>query len=238
MRDRVVAATLILFAAWFVVRGVPFLGRGRPAVWATPTSEAYDRGQIVPVTVPGGGRVCATQMPWGPRARFVEVRVRPAAGTPAPALAYEATAPGGYRATGSVPAGLPRDGRAIAEIAPAPREVFGTLCVVNRGTAPLDLYGVPRSGRFASASTITVGGRKLEDRDLSILLLSNPHQSIAARLGDVLGNVAAFRPAGPWLVWALFALALLGVPVAVATAVARAARADGSPPSGPPSDPT
>jgi hypothetical protein len=149
-----------------------------------------------------------------------------------------------------VPAGLPRDGRAIARIAPAAREVYGTLCVTNRGDAPLDLYGVPRNGRYYAPSTITVDGHEIADRQLSVLLLSNPHQSIGARLGDVMSHVAAFRPLSSWMAWIVLGLLLAGTPVAVAVALARAAEedearaapaspapGDSSPPSPPPSAP-
>jgi hypothetical protein len=230
MHRGVLAGALVLFLAWFLVKGIPFLTEGRPATWATPTSTPSSGDQIAPVTVGAGGRICVGGMPWGPDARYVELRVQPGVHAMAPAIDLVATAPG-YRATATVPAGLKQNAEAIAKIAPASHEVTGTLCVVPR--AKLSLYGVLKQGRLAAPVAVTLDGRRVADRQLSVTLLTNPSQSLLGRFGDALDHVAAFRPVGRWFVW-LVALALvLGTPVALAFALAEAAAEDDEPEESP-----
>jgi hypothetical protein len=231
MRRRLVIGVLAAFAAWFLVKAVPYLTEGRPAVWATPTSEPYTAAQLSPVTVPARRQVCVDGMPWAPDARYVQLRVLPGVRPArAPELGVEATGPG-YRATGTVPAGLRQNDQAIARIAPAPRELSGRLCVTNRGARALALYGVGRQGRLAAPVEMTVAGREVADRQLSVTLLSNPDQSLIGRMGDVLDHVAAFRPIGTWIVWLVLAALLVGVPAGVAVALGKAAALDDDQPS-------
>jgi hypothetical protein len=223
----VLIGTLVLFAAWFVVKAVPFLTEGRPAIWATPTSSPFSAGQLVPVAVPAGERVCITGMPWGPQARYVELQMLPGVRARTPPVAVEATGPGGYRATGTIAAGLRQNEKGVARIAAAPDEVTGTLCATNRGRRALSLYGVPKQGRFVVPGVrMTVAGEPVLDRQLSVTLLSSPDQSLIGRMGDVLWHAAAWRPIGTWALWILMALLLVGTPVAVAVALARAAADD------------
>jgi hypothetical protein len=231
MRRRLVIGVLVAFGAWFLVKAVPYLTEGRPAIWATPTSEPYTAALLQPVTVPARGQVCVDGVPWSPDAKYVQLRVLPGV-RPAqtPELGVEATGPG-YRATGTVPAGLRQNDQAIAKITPAPRELSGRLCVTNRGARPLALYGVGKQGRLAAPVKVTVAGRELPDRQLSVTLLSSPNQSLLGRMGDVTSHVAAFRPVGAWVVWLLLVALLIGVPVAVAVALGKAAALDDDQPS-------
>jgi hypothetical protein len=225
MRRGVLAGTLVLFLAWFLVKALPFLTDGRPATWATPTSTPFSGDQLAPVTVPAGGRICVSGMPWAPDARYVQLRVLPGVRGRSPALDVLATAPG-YRAAATIPAGLPQNADAIAKIDPAPREVTGSLCVTNRGTTKLGFYGVLEKGRLAAPVEVTVDGRPSADRQLSVTLLTNPSQSLLGRFDDVLDHVAAFRPVGPWLVWLLALALMLGTPLALALTLAAAVGED------------
>jgi hypothetical protein len=223
---RVVGATLLVLLAWFVVKGVPFLTKDRPAIWATPTSEAFDAAQLAPVTVPArGGRVCVDGIPWAPEAKYVQLRVLPGVKATTPPIDVVAAAPG-YHATATIPAGLPQNAQALAKLTPAPREVTGSLCAINRGPRPLALYGVAKAGRLEAPVKVTIDGNPLPDRQLTVTLLSNPSQSPLARLGDIFSHIAAWRPWGAWAVWIVALLLLLGTPVALAIALGRAAEAD------------
>jgi hypothetical protein len=239
MRNRIVLGGLALLLAWLAVFGVDYLGRGRLAIWATPTSEAAKPADLRPITVPARGRVCADSIPFGPEVRYVAVRVLPATGTATTGpLLFEIRAADRYYATATVPAGLPGGARAIAKVKPYKDEIYGVLCVYNKSSRPLDLAGVPRNGSYASSSKFYINDKPFEDRELSITLLSGTHQSLAARFGSILAHVAAFRPIGAWLVWVVLALLVAGVPVATLRALSWAAERDGSsPPSPPPSDP-
>lgn len=227
MRRGVLIGTLGLFLVFFLWKAVPFLTKGRPATWATPTSTPLAEDQLVPITIPAGQQVCATGMPWGPQARYVQIQVLPGVHKTAPAVGIEATGPGGYRATGEIAAGLKQNDKAIGRINAAPKEITGEVCFTNRGSAPLDIFGVPRTGRFVAPTVeVKVDGKPLIDRQPSITLLSNPDQALIARMGDVLWHAAAWRPIGTWALWILLALLLVGTPVGVAFALAKAAGAD------------
>jgi hypothetical protein len=225
MHKGMLASALALFLAWFVVKAVPFLTEGRPAVWATPTSVPYQPELLKPVTLPPGGRSCVDGIPWAPEARYVSVSVLPGVRRRTQEIGVEARA-SGYRANGVIPAGLGQNQRGYARIAAAPREVTGAVCVVNRGTRPLSLFGVPKGGREEAPVSVTVDGRPVNDRQLSITLLSSPSQSIIGRLGTVIAHVASFRPVSPWMVWIVVVLLIVGTPVAIGVALARAAADD------------
>jgi hypothetical protein len=225
MRRGLLVGTLALLAAWFLVKAVPFLTEGRPAVWATPTSRPFSAQQLFPVAVPAGRRACVTGMPWGPQARYVQLEVLPGVRNRTPPLTVEASGPG-YRASGAIAGGLKQNAKGVARIAAAPRELTGSVCVLNRGTRPLELFGVSTQGRQVAPVRMTVAGRDVKDRQLSITLLSNPDQSLIARMGDVLGHVAGFRPVGTWVVWILLLLLLLATPAGVALALSRAGAMD------------
>jgi GAF domain-containing protein len=250
MRRGILAGFLGLFLVWFLVAGLAYLLKSRPAIWATPTSEPYDVGQLTPIAVPGHGRICVDGMPWAPEARFVQLRVLPGPKGRTPAIGVEATGPGGYRAEAEIPAGLLQNARATAPIRPAGKQITGTLCVTNEGTRPTSFYGVPTADRLGAPVKVTLNGSAVADRQLSVTLLQSGDKSILGRLGTVLSHVAAFRPVGAWMVWILLALLLVGAPVGVALALARASAEDDeaataapapggtTPPSPPPSAPS
>jgi hypothetical protein len=225
MRKSLLVAALGIFAVWFLVKGLPFLLHDRPAIWQTPTSTPQTAADLLPVTATPGGQLCVDGMPWAPQARYVQVTLLPGVHRTAPAVDVVASAPG-YRATGRIPAGLRQNAKAYVKIAPAPREVNGTLCLVNRGARPLAFYGVPRNGRLPAPVKVTLDGVPFADRQVSVTLLTNPSQPILGRLGDILDHVAAFRPLAAWEVWLLALALVLGTPVAVAVALARAGALD------------
>jgi hypothetical protein len=226
MRRGIVAGFLGLFLVWFLVAGLAYLDKARPAIWATPTSEPYDVSQLTPIAVPGHGRICVDGMPWAPQARFVQLRVLPGPRARTAAIGVAATGPGGYRADAQILGGLAQNARATVPIRPARKEITGTLCVTNEGARPLSFYGVPTADRLGAPVKVTLDGKPVPDRQLSVTLLQSRDKSILGRLGTVLSHVATFRPIGPWLVWILLALLLVGAPVGVALALARASAED------------
>ena len=223
MRRGLLAGVLVLFALWFVVRAMPFLDRGRPAVFATPTVQPTDPASLAPIAVKGGQSACADQIPWGPDARYVQFTLTGSKWPPSP-LRIVATGPG-YRAVARLPEGAAGDAQQTVAITPARTEIpNGTLCVVNEGRHQIKLYGI-NQGRGSSPSTTTVGGKPV-DQELSVTLLTSPSQSLTARLGTISSHIAAFRPLTGWQVFLLGLLAAFGVPVAVGVALARAAAED------------
>lgn len=223
MRKRVLAGFLVLFALWFVVKALPFLDQGRPAVYATPTIQPNEPGVLVPVTIKGGQTACTDKIPWGPDARYVQFTLT-GGKWPASPLTLVASGPG-YRAVAHQPAGTPGDAAQTLPITPATKNMTnGRLCMTNDGRHQVMLYGIAQ-GRGSGPSTTTVDGKPLP-QELSITLLTHRSQSIGGRLGTIASHIAAFRPLTGWMVWIIGLLAVLGVPLAVGVALARAAAED------------
>ena len=224
MRKGLFAGTLALFAVWFVWKTVPFLRTERPATYATPTVQPTEPATLAPIVVKGGKTVCTDQIPLGPDARYVQFTLTGASKFPASPITIVASAPG-YRAVARLPAGTPGDVLQTVRLQPAPRPVEdGTLCLTNEGRHQVAFYGI-NPGRGSSPSTTTVDGKPIP-QELSLTLLTSPSQALGARLGTLASHIAAFRPLTGWQVFLLGLLAVLGVPVAVAFALARAAAQD------------
>jgi hypothetical protein len=226
MRSRLFAGVLILFAGWFVWKALPFLRADRQAVWSTPTVRPEGPAPLAPVKVRHGQRACLDNIDYGPGARYVQVTLQ-GSERPAPALRVEARAPG-YRTDARIAGGAPGDTPVVVPIRPADREVGGgTLCFVNDGRYAARFYGTTL-GRNASLSKTTIDSRPV-DGQISVTLLQSPSASIGSRLGDIASHIAAFRPVTGWEVFVLGILAVLGVPLLVAAALAQAAAADARP---------
>jgi hypothetical protein len=229
MRRRLFAGTLALFALWFVWKAIPWLDRARPATYATPTVQPYDPGLLSPIAVKGGKTVCTDQMPWGPDARYVQFTLTGNPKRPNPAIDVVASG-NGYRATTRLAAGAAGDALQTLKITPASTTLpGGTLCLTNTGRHQVKFYGIA-PGRGSGPSVTKVDGTAIEP-ELSVTLLTNPSQSLIARLGTLPSHIAAFRPLTGWEVFLLALLAVIGVPVAVAFALARAAAQDDDEPS-------
>jgi hypothetical protein len=236
MSRRLLAGTLVLFALWFVWKAIPWLDRARPATFATPTVQPYDPSVLAPIAVKGHKTVCTDQIPWGPDARYVQFTLLGNKKRPNPAIDVVA-AGDGYRATTRLAPGATGDQLQTLKVAPARATLGnGTLCLTNTGKHQVKFYGIA-PGRGGGPSITTVDGAAI-DPELSVTLLTSPSQSIVDRLGTVSSHIAAFRPLTGWEVFLLALLAVLGVPVAVAFALARAAAQDddGAAAAPPPAD--
>lgn len=235
MRKGLLAGFLALFALWFLWKAVPFLDRARPATYATPTVQPTDPGSLAPIALKGGKTACTDQIPLGPDARYVQFTLV-GGKRPSPAITIVARA-AGYRSVARLPAGAQGDVLQTVRIAPAPRAVTdGTVCLTNEGRHQVAFYGT-NPGRSSGPSTTVVDGTAIP-QELSLTLLTSPSQGLGARLGTIASHIAAFRPLTGWQVWILGLLAIFGVPVAVAVALARAAAEDdaASDHTGPPGD--
>jgi hypothetical protein len=233
MRKGLLAGVLALFALWFVWKALPFLDRGRPATYATPTVQPTDPASLAPIAVKGGQRACTDKIPWGPDARYVQLTLT-GSKWPASPLRIEATGPG-YRAIARLPEGTGGDVQQTVAITPARTEIpDGTLCIANEGRHQIKLYGI-NQGRGSSPSTTTVDGKPVP-QELSVTLLTHVSQSLSARLGTIASHIAAFRPLTGWEVFLLGLLAVFGVPLAVGVALARAVAEDEAIVGRPPGD--
>ena len=230
MRRRLLAGFLVLFGVWFVWKALPFLDAGRPDTYATPTDQPTDPTNLVPVDVKRGQQACLDQIPFGPQARYLQFTIKGSKHGPAGAITITASAPGGYLATAHVAAGTPGDVLQTVALAPSPRTVTdGTLCFRNDGRHQLAFYGIG-AGRGSGPSTTYVNGKALA-QEFSVTLLRSPSRPLGDRFATLSSHLAAFRPLTGWEVWLLGLLAIVGVPITVAVALARAASEDDDQPS-------
>jgi hypothetical protein len=97
------------------------------------------------------------------------------------------------------------------------------ICLRNRGTGRLAVFGAP--GLAHRTSSATVAGKPIGG-DVAIRLESAHPRSLLSRLPDAFRHAALFKPSwvGPWTFWVLTAIVLVAVPVVMAWGVARAAR--------------
>jgi hypothetical protein len=229
MRKTPLIVVLLAFGLWFLVKGVGWLDTEKPVVFATPIAQPDSGGELQAVTVPRRERACATDITFGPDARYVVLTVLTEPGTTAGPLRIRVSAPSGYAADAVVPAGTANNQQVIARLSrPAPRELpGGLLCVTNGGRQGIGLYGIDGQ---ASPSVTKVGGPTADGteqaQDLSVTLLTSPSASLGSRLGTLLDHAAAFNPTSAWFLWVVLALALVGTPVAVGVALGRALAED------------
>jgi hypothetical protein len=223
MRKGLLAGFLIAFLVMLAWKPLPYLKAKREAIWATPTVQPLGGDLLFPQRLKRHQRLCIDGMPWAPQARFVQLTVM--AERPTPPVTLTARGPG-YQARAQLPSGL-GSGPVAVPLTPAKQEIQnGTLCLHNDGRHSVAFYGVPNGGRQAASVTMTLDGKRVKDRQLTVTLLSSRSQSALGRLGELLDRMAMWRPGGPWATWLLFILALVGVPAAVGVALARAGALD------------
>ena len=220
MRKWPLILVVVLFAGWFLVKGLPFLDTATPVTYATPIPPPDSAAELLEVRVKRDGRVCTDGITYGPDARYVVVTALTTA--PAGPLRFEARAPG-YSADARVPAGTANNTQAVVPIRPATSEIGGgTLCIVNEGRRAVGFYGVAPT---TVPARTTVNGAE-QQQDLSVTLLTSPSASLGSRLGSLLSHAAAFNPTSTWLLWIVFALLLVGAPIALGVALGRALAQD------------
>lgn len=223
MRKRVLALVVVAFAGWFAWKALPFLRVAQPAVWETPTVSPGGPAPLQAFTAKGGQHVCIDHVDFGPQARWVQIGIQ-ASRFPAPAIRVEARAPG-YRAVSRIPAGAAAGSTPLVALRPAAHDAGdGTLCLVPEGRHTMAFMGTTL-GRNSSPSTTTVDGQAIGGQ-ISVTLLSSPAQSMGSRLGDLAAHLAGFRPVTGWEVFLLGLLVVLGAPLLVGVALARAAAQD------------
>ena len=142
-------------------------------------------------------------------------------GKPTVPLRFELTGED-YRATVRVPAFSYKDEGILNLPVPAPRrDVFVQACVTNAGKRPAALFTTTTAEPgpvFATLDGERVGTNPW------LAFYEAKRTSIADRMPTIVSRIGIFRPPfiGGWLLWPLAALFVLGVPVAVLVAYARA----------------
>jgi hypothetical protein len=208
------AVACLVAAALFV----PFLARGRTLIASTPSPRPLFSVSFA--ALPPGGRLCASDVTIPHDARVLHVQAR-TFGRPGPALAVTLSAPG-YAARARVAAGYPDETTLAVPFRPPALTTLGRVCVGRAAAAPLALVasGEPRT---QSRPRNTVDGRPV-GVDAYLAFTTGRTGSAISQTPAIVGRMAAFRPGvvGPWLLWPLLVLTVLGVPAGVAWALRRA----------------
>ena len=139
------------------------------------------------------------------------------------ATTFAVTASGpGYRSasTLAVPASQV-DQMVTAPLTPPGRQLLGSLCLRNAGSAPVGFVGTSE-GRSLVPAVTTVDGQPKVDQDIAVTLLEARDRTLLEHPGAIVSHASAFTggvvPA--WLGWILLVLTVLGVVVGPVAALA------------------
>jgi len=208
-----VVATILVLGGW---KFIPYLRGAAPAVDSTPSVQPIDAGQTV--TLAPRQRLCVDHVRFGRASHYAQFLIKNEA-APAPPLTAVATA-AGYHSSSLLQAGAaptPPLTAALRQVTGP--DVTGSLCILNNGRRAIAFVAVA-PGRGSTASATTVDGRPAA-ASVSLTLLSSLSESRLANLPNVVDHAAALGPLAPWVIWILILLVVIGVPAALAVALAR-----------------
>jgi hypothetical protein len=219
------AATIALVAAGKIV---PALLEDTTATSSTPVRRELAGDAVVSLAAGQSG--CLSAVPFDRDSGVAQLAVRRVA-APGALLRLTATAPG-HRAHARVR--LPAHGvrtyrpEVSVPLRPPARSLVGSFCASNAGPGGVELIG---SGdpRALTRTRATIDGAP-QRQAFSLALLDARRRSTLARTPDLVERAAALSPVGPWLLWTLIPLVVLGVPLLVGTALARSLREPDEPP--------
>jgi hypothetical protein len=122
-------------------------------------------------------------------------------------------------AQGRLPGGYPNPTEESARVGRVAAGQRIAVCVRNAGRRRALLYG--NTAAAALPSEASINARTLKT-DLTLVFLTDERHSLLAQLPTLFERASVFRPGwvGPWVFWLLTALALIGVPLLLARALA------------------
>lgn len=210
---------LALLVAAALIWAVPFLTEDReyPAVTPQPDPLFVQSS----LALGGGEEACVREVVLDPHSEVAHVR----ASTPGPRpMPLELML--GYGATARVAPQYADHELVAVPVRPPDEAVATTICVRNAGAARVELAA--SEDRTNARRPTTVAGAAVP-QNFVLLFSEREPRSIGERLPVSLERASAFRPiVSPWLLWPLLALFVIGVPLAVVTAYALSARANGN----------
>ncbi len=144
--------------------------------------------------------------------------------TPALALALREPASGRSLAHAAVAAGYPDGAPLIVKVARVPAGGRIDVCVTDRGQSDLGLDG-GKAESVPQSPLIVAGGRSAQSA-LALDFLRGQPRSVLSQVPLILSRAALFRPGwvGTWTFWLLAVLVAVGVPAALAVALAQSDR--------------
>jgi hypothetical protein len=209
------AALVCLLAAVPFAR---FLIADRELVAATPSPRPVFAISLV--DVPPAEALCISGVTIPDDARELHFQVG-TFGPPGPALTVDLRAPG-YAERVTVPAGY-ADSALIAEpMRPPAAPVLGEVCFRHEGARKIALVGTTEE-RTRSRPEGAVSGQPV-DPDAYLAFYAGRSASALSQSGEIVARMGAFRPGvvGPWLLWPLLAVVVIGVPAGLLWAILRA----------------
>lgn len=200
----------------------PFLLRDRDLVASTPSPRPLF--YVTFIEVPAGGRLCASDVTIPREARQLRFQVR-TFGRPGPPLRVSLRAPG-YGAQADVAGGYADLATLAAPFSPPARDRLGSVCIQQRGRQEIALTGTTET-RTLSRPRGSVNGAPVA-ADAYLAFYEGREASALSLVGAMIDRAAAFRPTGvgPWLLWPLLVVTIVGIPAGVILAVRAAARMD------------
>src|SRR4051812_39057949 len=221
MAKRVIAGTLAAFAIIAAIFWIPWATKERVVVTTPVPPPIFG---ITPAPVKPGGTACLQNVTFTPDTQVGEIGLTTGA-KPGPSLAIAANAPG-YHVKSRIAGGYHDDPAARFSIATPPGPVIGTICFKNTGRNSVSLNGT-NEFRTMGRPTLTIDG-VAEPYDAKLIFYAHIRSSYASRVGDIFTHAAIFTPAffSKAVLIAIALLALLGIPLAIAFALARAERDD------------
>ena len=215
-RGILLAGAVVLVAA--IVLTIVWAGEKRDFVASTPQPPPLYTTDLLGVK--GGERACWGDITLVPSGTLAQFRVTSEGRPPVP-LTFSVTAPG-YRSTVDIPPTWSDNDLLTARIDPPPRAVHGQACVENAGTRKIALYSADDQSPILDAD---IDG---EDEDeIPVLRFVEPERgTLAGHASEIADAIEAFRPGfvGPWLVWPLLVLVVVGLPAGLTFALWRAVR--------------
>jgi hypothetical protein len=185
---------------------------------ATPSPPPFKVD--TPVRVDGGQKACIDGVAFTPRTQVASfaVATKSKRREQVP-VAFEASGPGGYAARGvlrSYPEGAPSP----VAFDPPDRELIGTACFANLGSRPVWLSAT-REGRVASSLVTEINGVP-QEADIGLVFFTNRERDVLSQLPAVFERIANWQPLGRPILWAIFVLLIVAVPLGTAWAFASA----------------
>jgi len=213
------AVVVLVLGALFVVR--PFVAKQRDQPAEVPSPASLLNTDTVPLAK--GSPACFRDAVAEHHSEIIRFKVASPNG-PAPPIDVRITGPG-YAYTAKIPAGQP-DGAVVQAPIPAPPgDIPVRVCFANEGEPPIGLFA--SNDRTRSRSIASIDG-ELTGKSIWFTFAEPAPRAILERLPDTVGRMTVFRPdyVGRGLLWALAVLFVIGMPVGVVWAYARALRDD------------
>jgi hypothetical protein len=213
-------ALVLLLAAVLVWR--PYVTKDR--LFTTTVAQAPSRVAIQLIPLAPNQRSCLDAIALDARSALARFQVG-TYGKPGVPLELQVAGPG-YRALEQIPGSAYGDSQIVQVAIPPPgHDVEASACIVNHGHRKIVLYASTLAETSASHDTID---GKTVDLNWWLAFYESKPTSIAHRASTIVSRVPVFRPGviGPWLIWPLAVLFVIGVPAAVLAVYGRAVAAD------------